>query len=127
QATYGLTELRFYVTATLILLGVVLVWFSATVLRGRRERFAFGALAATLTAGVLLFAANPDAVIARTNIARNAEAVAGDPRLDIAYATSLSADAVPVLLSSLPELTGEERCAVATGLLERWLPESPAP
>jgi hypothetical protein len=40
QAEYGQTELRFYSTAFMLWLGVLLAGFSATVLRGRREPFA---------------------------------------------------------------------------------------
>ena len=39
QAVYGLTELRFFVTAFLIWLTVVMLWFAATVLRGKRGPF----------------------------------------------------------------------------------------
>jgi hypothetical protein len=46
---------------------------------------------------------NPDALIARTNLAR-AQAGAGRP-LDVTYlGTGLSADAVPAMLAGLPEL-----------------------
>ena len=41
-AEYGLTELRFYTTAFMGWLVLVLGWFGATVLRGRRERFGTG-------------------------------------------------------------------------------------
>jgi hypothetical protein len=122
QATYGLTELRFYVTATLLVLGVVLVWFTATVLRGKREAFAFGTLVVTLAAGVVLFAANPDAIIARTNIARMNAASASTPDFDVGYVASLSADAVPVLLAALPALPSDAECRIARRLLERWPP-----
>ncbi|MFN0123035.1 MAG: DUF4153 domain-containing protein, partial [Blastocatellia bacterium] len=43
QACCGLTELRLYTTVFMAWLAVVLVWFIATVLRGRRARFAYGA------------------------------------------------------------------------------------
>ena len=41
---YGLTELRLYSTIFMAWLAVVLLWFLLTVLRDRRDRFAFGAL-----------------------------------------------------------------------------------
>ena len=62
-------QLRFYVTAFMVWLAVVLSWFILTVLRGRRDRFAFGALLAAFAA-VSLNAINPDALIARTNLDR---------------------------------------------------------
>jgi hypothetical protein len=122
QATYGLTELRFYVTATLLVLGVVLLWFTVTVLRGRREAFAFGTLIAALSTAVVLYAANPDAIIVRTNTARMHADPHGAPRFDVVYATSLSADAVPVLLGALPTLPSADRCGIAQRLLSRWPP-----
>jgi hypothetical protein len=117
QSEYGLTELRLYTTAFMLWLGLVFVWFAWTVLvRGERERFACGALvAAFVTAGLLHFA-NPDAYIVRANAAH---ARAGRS-FDAAYAASLSADAVPALLSALPSLSRDERCAAARELSQRW-------
>ncbi|HYE72847.1 MAG TPA: DUF4173 domain-containing protein, partial [Blastocatellia bacterium] len=40
----GMTELRFYTVAFMAWLAIIFVWFSLTVLRGQRERFAFGAV-----------------------------------------------------------------------------------
>jgi hypothetical protein len=116
QSEYGLTELRLYTTAFMLWLGLVFVWFAWTVLvRGERERFACGALiAAFVTAGLLHFA-NPDAYIVRANAA---PARAGRS-FDAAYAASLSADAVPALLSALPSLSRDERCVVARELSQR--------
>lgn len=108
---YGLTELRLYTTAFMGWLAVVLIWSVVTVLgqspTGRR-RFAFGALLVGLTLLLALNALNPDAFIARTNLAR---ALGGTGRpLDVAYlGTGLSADAVPVLLAGLPDLRDGER------------------
>ncbi len=91
QQEFGLTELRFYTTAFMVWLGVVLVWLAVTVLRvldptgdnlGRR-RFAFGALVTGLALVVALDLINPDALIARTNLARAAASV-GQP-LDAEY------------------------------------------
>src|SRR5207248_4532498 len=72
HASYGLTESRFYAMVLLIWIGAMLFWLAATVLRGRRDSFAFGALASGLATVALLFAINPDAVVARTNVARMA-------------------------------------------------------
>ncbi len=116
QDAYGLTELRLYTTAFMLWLGVVFAWFGWTVLRGRRERFAWGALTTALEALVLLHVANPDGMIVRVNAAR-----ADAPlRFDAAYAASLSADAVPPLLAALPNVRPELRCAAADRLLDRW-------
>ena len=51
QGAYGLTELRLYTMAFMLWLGVVFGWFAWTVLRGHRERFAWGALTTALGSG----------------------------------------------------------------------------
>ncbi|HXD20538.1 MAG TPA: DUF4173 domain-containing protein [Vicinamibacterales bacterium] len=120
-ASYGLTEPRFYAMVLLIWIGAMLGWLAATVLRGRREAFAFGTLASGLATVALLFAVNPDAVIARANVARMASAAA-PVRFDVAYATTLSADAVPVLIDALSALPGDVQCPLARYMLRRWPP-----
>jgi len=116
QAEYGLTEERLYATALMGWLVVVFLWFAMTVLSGHRKRFAFGAMVAGFFLIIVLEALNPDALIARTNLAR---AKAGRS-FDAGYATRLSADAVPELVAALPNLNPQERCAVAAGILKRW-------
>lgn len=117
QAAYGLTELRLYTTVFMLWMGVVLGWFAWTVLRGHRERFAWGALTTAFEAIVILHVVNPDAAIVRANAAR-----ADAPlRFDAAYAASLSADAVPPLLAALPRVRPELRCVAADRLRGRWL------
>jgi hypothetical protein len=100
---YGLTELRLYATIFMAWLAVVLVWFLLTVLRGRRDRFAFGALVTGFAAILLINVMNPDALIARTNLDRLEEG----KRFDAYYLTTLSADAAPVLFEALPEIPDE--------------------
>jgi len=92
------------------------------VLRGRRDSFAIGTLASGLATVALLFVINPDAIIARANVARMASADA-PVRFDVAYATSLSADAVPVLIDALPALPGDVQCRLAQRMLRRWPPD----
>lgn len=116
QSAYGLTELRLYTTAFMLWLGVVFGWFAWTVLRGSRERFAWGALTTALEAVVLLHLVNPDATIVRANAARPDAAL----RFDGSYAASLSADAVPPLLAALPAVRPELRCLAAGTLQRRW-------
>lgn len=113
QSEYGLTELRLYTTAFMLWLGLVFVWFTWTVLvRSSRQRFACGALVAAFVTVGLLHLLNPDAYIVRANAAH---ARAGRS-FDTVYAASLSADAVPALLSALPSLSRDERCLVAREL-----------
>jgi hypothetical protein len=122
QAEFGLTQLRFYTTAFMAWLAAVLVLTAATVLPpgspfgpGRR-RFAFGALVAALALVAFLDLANPDAWIARVNLDRAARG-AGKP-LDVAYLTSsLSPDAVPVIVVGLPAVSDPGlRTELACGL-----------
>ncbi|MGA9996410.1 MAG: DUF4173 domain-containing protein [Pyrinomonadaceae bacterium] len=116
QNEYGLTELRLYTTAFMIWLLLVFLWFCATVLRGARERFACGALvAAFLITGALHFI-NPDALIVRTNMAHSQ----ASRSFDAGYALSLSADAAPALLQTMNALSEQDRCAVASRLLQNW-------
>ncbi|PYV31005.1 MAG: hypothetical protein DMG22_18390, partial [Acidobacteria bacterium] len=65
QAEYGMTELRLYTTAFMGWIAVVLIWFALTVLAGRRERFAGGALVAGYVLIAALYAANPNKLIAK--------------------------------------------------------------
>jgi len=112
---YGLTEQRLYATAFMAWVAVVLGWLVATVLRGRRGRFAAGSAVAAVATLVVLSFANPDAMIVRVNAARVAEGRA----FDADYVKALSLDAAPALLSALPALPRHDRCALAP-TLERW-------
>jgi hypothetical protein len=122
QAEYGLTEQRLYATTFMGWLAAVFLWFAITILSGRRERFAFGAMLAGFLLVIVLHALNPEALIVRTNLAR---AKAGR-RFDARYATWLSADAAPDLVAALADLNPQDRCTVASAVLKRWeFPEPP--
>ena len=124
HASYGLTGSRLYAMVLLIWIGAILLWIAATVLRGRRESFAFGTLASGLATVAVLFVINPDAVVARTNASRLTSADAA-VRFDVAYATSLSADAVPVLIDALAALPRDVQCPLARHMLRQWAPGRP--
>lgn len=79
-------------------LAFALLWFALSVLRGERDRFAFGALLAGFAAALLLNVVSPDALVARVNIER----LEAGKRFDPLYVTLLSADAAPVLTEALP-------------------------
>src|SRR5215203_4923767 len=100
QQEFGLTELRLYTTIFMAWISAVLLWFVLTVLRARPERFAYGALLAGFAAIFAINTMSPDALIASTNIDRMEEG----KRFDAYYLTTLSADAVPVLVETLPEI-----------------------
>jgi hypothetical protein len=55
-------------------------------------------------------------------VSADAEVDAAD-RFDVAYATTLSADAVPVLIDALPALRRDVQCPLARHLLRRWPPD----
>jgi hypothetical protein len=112
---YGLTTVRFYPMIVMIWLAVVFVWFTMTVLRGAREKFAWGALwSAVFLLGALHFV-NPDEYIVRTNIRLMQEGRS----FDAAYNSNLSDDAVPVLLENLPIMSFEQQCRVKWKFLNR--------
>lgn len=113
---FGLTPARLYATAFMIGLAAILALFLTTVLWGRRERFATGALVVGLAVVVLLNLVNPDALVTRVNTRRGDYGRPVDARLLV----WLSADAVPALVASLDVLPGEERAWVASVLLGRW-------
>ncbi|PYP16334.1 MAG: hypothetical protein DMD54_10465 [Gemmatimonadetes bacterium] len=115
-AAFGLSEQRLYATAFMILLVGVFVWFVWTVLRGRRQRFVFGALMQGLAVLAGLHLLNPNAFIVKSNLNRPA----AERPFDAKYALTLGGDAVPPLLTSLPQLNQQDRCVVVHGLLKRW-------
>ena len=113
---YGLSEIRLFATAGMLYLALLFGWFAATVLRGRRVWFGSGGLVAALAVLGALHVANPDALIVRYNLARPAS----ERPFDAAYAASLGADAVPVLVDALPRLDAQAQCAAARRLLAHW-------
>jgi hypothetical protein len=119
QQTFGLTELRLYTTAFMIWLVAVFGWIGFTVLRGRRDRFAFGVFVAGLAVVIALNALNPDALIVR----RNAALEESDRPFDSAYALGLSPDSVPALVANLDRVSPAARCTVARDLRARYLDE----
>jgi hypothetical protein len=103
----GLTELRVQASAFMLWLAVVLAWFVATVLRQRRPHFGFGALASGFVMLAALDVLNPDALIVRTN-AQYAHLEA-DPAFDERPFASLSPDATPAIVATLPLLNTDTR------------------
>lgn len=116
QREFGLTELRLYTTAFMGWLAIVFVWFLLTVLRSRRDRFAFGALVAGFAVIAALHAINPDDLIVRVNTNRSD---APNP-YDALYVFNLSADAVPALVEAMPSMSASDRAYTAQRLLGRW-------
>jgi hypothetical protein len=93
-------------------LGLVLLWFSATVLRDRTERFVPGALLAWSFGVLALQAMNPAAVVVQTNVRRAEQG----KEIDAAYLANLGSDGVPDLVEALPRLDLLRRQEVASRL-----------
>jgi hypothetical protein len=102
----GLTELRFYSSVFMLWLVILFIWFSMTVLRGQRQRFSFGAILTGMILIGFLHVINPDARIAEFNLAR----LQDGQSFDVDYVSSLSADALPSLLTAMPELPEKQQC-----------------
>jgi hypothetical protein len=100
----------------MIWLAVVFIWFAATVLRGRRDQFAWGTLWSALVFLVVLHVFNPDDFIARTNF----NLMHAGRNFDSKYIRMLSDDAVPALLEELPDLDNQHRCFIQQHLTKRF-------
>ena len=114
---FGLTEGRLYASALMTWLGVVFVLALATLLRARAATFVAGAVVAAWATLAALHVVNPDATIARVNLARGAE---GKP-VDARYLGRLSPDAAPALAARAPALIAAHpdpavRCALRAAL-----------
>jgi hypothetical protein len=112
-------------------LALVLVWLSITVLRDRGRTFIAGAALSGMFVLGALHLFDPDAFVARENIARHARLGAADS-LDLAYLANLGGGAVPLATQAILAAPGVERtsavvparCAAAHHLLTRWGPSS---
>jgi hypothetical protein len=113
EAAYGATETRLYVDAFIVLLGAVLVWFAVTLWTETQRFFALGGFLCALGYVASLNLLNPDAAVARTNIARS---LAGKQPLDIYTVRALSDDAVPALCAALDRTSGVDRANLASAL-----------
>jgi hypothetical protein len=120
--TYGLTELRVYTTAFMGWLALVFGWFLVTVLRERRDQFAFGALIAGLVVVITLNAINPDDLIVQTNVGREMQSVTSRVPFDAPYVTLLSADSVPALVATIPQMKKSDACYIAAQVVRRYSP-----
>jgi len=135
---YGLTVERIYPLAFIGWLVFLLVWTAATVVRDRGDRFVAGTLLSAFATLLALNLSDPDAIVARTNLARASRTEsARDAQLqplDIAHLATLSGGAVPSAVKSVIATTNAaptpdeklQRCTAARVLLSRWGPESRA-
>jgi len=127
---YGISTDRLYATAFMIWLAMVFAWLALTVLRSRARTFATGLVVSGFGVLLTLNVLNPDALVARANLARGDAVRTGAAGADLRYVASLGGDAVPVLVSALtaPKIAVDtaapgDRCAAAAILLDRWTGE----
>lgn len=127
---YGISTDRLYATAFMIWLAIVFVWLGFTVLRSRPRTFATGLVVSEFVVLFTLNFLNPDALVARANLARGDAGRTGAAGTDLRYVASLGGDAVPALVSALaaPDVAADtaapgDRCAAADILLQRWTGE----
>jgi hypothetical protein len=109
---FGLTTTRIYATAGEVCLLGIFGWFAWTSLRGDHGRFAWGAFLTGLAVLGGLHALNPDAFVARWNLARPAS----ERPFDAEYAAKLGADAAPALAAAVPRLAPADRCVIVARL-----------
>lgn len=112
ELAYGFTHLRVYPHVFMIWLAIVLAGFFLLLLINRTRQFATLAFVAGIGFLVTLNLLNPDAFIARQNIARYQRGES----LDIDYLGTLSADAVPHLIPLLRDYGPETADAVGPWL-----------
>jgi len=127
---YGISTDRLYATAFMFWLAIVFVWLAVTVLRSRPRTFATGLVVSGFAVLFTLNVLNPDALVARANLARSAEGRTGAAGPDLRYVASLGGDAVPALVAALTASSiavdtaaAGDRCSAAARLLDRWTGE----
>ncbi|KAA3663616.1 MAG: DUF4173 domain-containing protein [Chloroflexi bacterium] len=104
EAAFGYTRLRLNVYVFMVWLGALLVWFVLSQWM-RPDRFAIGGIVVAIGFLVTLNVINPDYFIAQQNIVRYQQM--GD--LDVAHLTTLSDDAIPVLVNALPVVADDSQ------------------
>ena len=113
---YGLTSPRFYALTFIIWLTFVFVWLIATVMTGRRSRFAIGVYWSAMIFIFGLHAINPDEFI----VSRNLQLMEKGREFDSAYPAQLSHDAVPILVERYAEMTPSQQCEIRQLLDQRF-------
>ncbi len=111
--TFNLSTLRIYVSAALIWLGLVFVWFALTTLRERANYFAWGGIVLFATVVFGLNILNPDATVARLNLRTSDQ-----KDVDWRYLASLSSDAIPVLTKAWDRVPKDYRGEIANRLIK---------
>jgi hypothetical protein len=143
---YGLTTDRLFAFVFMAWIGLVVVWLAMTVLRGRGRPFVAGAALSGLGVLAGLNVANPDAIVARVNVARSVTTLRttevrpgvtrDEPSIDLLYLSTLSGDAASLVVdavlapprsaegSPLRVVDDRNRCYAVRSLLQGWGPAS---
>jgi hypothetical protein len=127
QQAYGWTELRFYVAAAIVWLGLCLVIALAVSLTRRWRWLTHGLAFAAIAVAVVVTAIGPQSFITSENVARalNPSLVPaqGKDGLDVDYIATFGDGAVPILVDALPRFDDATRERVLAGLLRHrdWL------
>jgi hypothetical protein len=126
---YGISTDRLLATAFMVWLALVVVGLALTVLRDRPQHFVVSAVTSGYLVLALLNVMNPDAYVARQNLARASATVQGRTGVDPRYLATLGGDAVPYLVEALLRRTGGDDaawCHAAGTLVLKWGDGSPA-
>jgi hypothetical protein len=112
QDAYGWTELRLYVLATIVLLGLAVASLVAALLTNRVRWMGHVLIVAALGIGLALNIIGPARFITEQNVARVLDPrlvpANGRAGLDETYAVTLGDDAVPALIRVLPALGADD-------------------
>ena len=122
EAAYGFTTMRIYPHVFMVWLGLLLLWFAATLWLNPR-RLAIGMVLAAFGFILTLNLINFDAFIVRHNIAlfqKSAKLSSESRGVDVDYLGQLSMDAVPALMQTLPQLQGSLHNTVEKDLRRRY-------
>ena len=127
---YGISADRLYASAFMIWLAIVFMWLVLTVLRSRPRTFAVGLVVSGFATLFTLNVINPDALVARSNLARDDAGRTGAAGTDLRYLATLGGDAMPMLVTALiaPPTSADTavagaRCAAAKIVVDHWTGE----
>jgi hypothetical protein len=113
---YGMTTVRLYPMIFMGWLAVVFIWFGATVLRGARQYFAWGALWSAFVVLGATHGLNPDAFIVRSNI----QLMQQGREYDAFYNSRLSDDALPAVLESFSAMNRDDKMTTMRSIADRY-------
>jgi hypothetical protein len=123
QEAYGWTELRLYVLATIVVLGIGLVALVASVATDRVRWIGHVLVVVSLVTGFALNLLGPVRFITEQNVARALDPslvpANGYAGLDIGYIGRLGDDAIPGLIRALPAVDAKSREVLAAELSSR--------